>query len=204
MPINKIEIFYTERDKTPNLTKYQAHKLAALFKRYESFFRDRLPPGLPPKRKVDHSIEVIRDEKPHHRPLIQLSPAELVATKEYVTDLLNRGTIRHSKPPYGAPLFFVRQKGKLRDLVDYRALNRISKTNNAHIPRTDEMFDGIGQAKFFMKLDLKTGFHQIRVREEGIKKTAFITEYGHFEFIKMPMGFYIAPATFHALMNSIF
>lgn len=118
-------------------------------------------------------------------------------------DLLKKRKIRHSKCPYGAPLFFVKQKGRLRGVIDYRALNRITKHNNAPIPRTDEMFDRLGRARFYSKLDLKTGFHQIRINAADVEKTAFKTKYGHFEFLVMPMGLRNAPATFQALMNSI-
>lgn len=176
----------------------------ALKEEFNTVFRNDLPHGLPPKRDVDHKIEVQPDSSPPHRGIFQLSPAELLATKEYVTDLLKKGKIRPSKSPYGAPLFFVKQKGQLRGVIDYRALNRITKHNNAPIPRTDEMFDGLGQAQLFSKLDLKTGFHQIRIAPEDIKKTAFKTKYGHFEFLVMPMGLRNSPATFQTLINSIF
>lgn len=179
-------------------------KLDALLAKHEKVFRDDLPPGLPPEREVDHAIEISEKEKPPHQPLFQLSPAELIATKEYITELLKKKKIRPSVSPYGAPLFFVKQKGKLRGVIDYRAPNRITKRNHAPIPRTDEMFDRIGKSKCFSKLDLKTGFHQIRIRKEDIEKTAFKTKYGLFEFLVMPMGLCNAPATFQALMNAIF
>ena len=159
---------------------------------------------MPPKRSVDHEIQVGEDSKPPHRPLFQLSPVELEAAKEYVEKLLKSGRIRPSKSPYGAPLFFVKQNGKLRGVVDYRALNRLTKKNNAPIPRSDEIFDRLGGAKFFSKLDLKTGFHQIRVKPEDIEKTAFNTKYGQFEYLVMPMGLCNAPATFQTLMNQLF
>lgn len=178
--------------------------IKALKDEFSTVFRSDLPNGLPPRREVDHEIEIEENSTPPHRGIFQLSPAELLATKEYVTDLLRKGKIRPSKSPYGAPLFFVKQKGQLRGVIDYRALNRITKHNNAPIPRTDEMFDRLGQAQYFSKLDLKTGFHQIRIAPEDIEKTAFKTKYGHFEFLVMPMGLRNAPATFQALMNSIF
>lgn len=171
---------------------------------FKEVFRKELPDGLPPKRDVDHKIETVEGSTQPHRGIYQLLPAELMATKEYVTKLLKKGKIRPSKSPYGAPLFFVKQKGELRGVVDYRALNRITKHNNAPIPRPNEMFDRLGQAQFFSKLDLKTGFHQIRIAIEDIEKTAFKTKYGHFEFLVMPMGLRNAPATFQALMNAIF
>lgn len=118
--------------------------------------------------------------------------------------MLNKGKIRPSRSPYGEPLFFVKQKDSLRCVIDYRALNRITKRNNAPIPKTDGMFDRLGRAAVYSKLGLKSGFHQIRVREEDIEKTAFKTKYGHFEFLVMPMRLYNALATFQSLMNSIF
>ena len=92
----------------------------------------------------------------------------------------------------------------LRSFVDYRAFNRITKRSNAPLPRSDEMFDRLEGAMVFSKLDLKTGFHQIRVRPDDIETTAFNTKYGQFEYLVMPMGLCNAPATFQSLMNRIF
>ena len=118
---------------------------------------------------------------------------------------MKKGKIRPSRSPYGAPLFFEKDGNKpLRGVVDYRALNRITKRNNAPLPRSDEMFDRLGGARAFSKLDLKTGFHQIRLRAEDIEKTAFNTKYGQFEYLVTPMGLCNAPATFQTLMNNIF
>ena len=182
----------------------QDSRLDALLNKYESVFRSELPSGLPPERAVEHEIEVEKGSKPPHRPLYQLSPAELVAVKDYVEDLLKKGKIRRSKSPYGAPLFFVKEEDKLRGVVDYRALNRITKKNNAPIPRSDEMFDRLEGAKVFSRLDMKTGFHQIRMKSDDIEKTAFNTKYGQFEYLVMPMGACNSPATFQSLMNEIF
>ena len=102
-------------------------------------------------------------------------------------------------------MFFVKDKNKpLRGVVDYQALNPITKRNNAPLPRSPEMSDRLGGARFFSKLDMKTGFHQIRVRHEDIEKTAFNTKYGQFEYPVMPIGLCNAPATFQTLMNQIF
>lgn len=184
--------------------QHHSQQLADLLEQYNDVFRDDLSKGLPPKRLVDHRIETDPCSKPPNRPLFQLSPAELLATKEYVTTLLRTKKIRPSISPYGSPLFFVKQKGSLRGVIDYRALNRITKKNNAPIPRTDEMFDRLSGCSVFSKMDLKTGFHQIRIHPDDIEKTAFNTKYGHYEFLVMPMGLCNAPATFQALMNSIF
>lgn len=179
-------------------------ELMKLNNEFASVFRSELPEGLPPKRDVDHKIEVDTDAKRPHRGIYQLSPAELLATREYITDLLKKKKIRPSMFPYGAPPFFVKQNGQLRGVIDYWALNRIVMHNNSPIPRTDEIFDRLGQATFFSKLDLKTGFHQIRIVPGDIGKTVFKTKYGHFEFLVMSMGLKKAPDAFQAPMNSIF
>lgn len=102
------------------------------------------------------------------------------------------------------PPFFVRKKEKLQDVIDYHAPNRINEVRNAPISRTNEMFDRLGKVSYFSKLDLKTGFHQIRFSPKDIEKTEFNAEYGHKEFFVIPMISRNAPATFQALMNDIF
>ena len=190
------------KDQILNCTDKNIRKI---LHKYSEVFQEELPSGLPPPREVDHEIITDPEAKAPHRPLYQLSPKELVSTKSYVQDLLQKGKIRPSKSPYGAPLFFVKEGNKpLRGVVDYRGLNRITKRNNAPLPRSDEMFDMLGDACVFSKMDLKTGFHQIRVKPEHIEKTAFNTKYGQFEYLVMPMGLCNAPATFQSLMNRIF
>ena len=193
-----------QQDHKAELLDADDSELRSILCEYEGVFQDELPLGLPPSRDVDHAIELLPDTKPPHRAPYQLSPAELVAAREYVEKLLQSGKIRPSRSPYGAPLFFVKEPGRdLRGVVDYRALNRITKRNNAPLPRCDEMFDRLGQARFFSKLDLKTGFHQIRLRPSDIEKTAFNTNYGQFEYMVMPMGLCNAPASFQSLMNGV-
>ena len=185
--------------------RQKQQKIDAMLEKYKAVFSNELPDGLPPERSVEPAIKTDPNAKPPYRPLFQLSPAELLATKEYIEDLLKKGKIRRSSSPYGAPLFFVRQKGgKLRGVIDYRALNRITKRDSTPIPRTDEMFDRLGRARYFSKMDLKSGFHQIRVKASDVEKTAFTTKYGQFEFLVMPMGLCNAPASFQSLMNTIF
>ena len=187
------------------LLKCDNVSLRRLLNKYEEVFQEELPAGLPPERPVDHEIETKENEKPPHRSLYQLSPMELKANKEYVEGLLRKGKISPRKLPYEAPMFFVKNKNEpLRGVVDYRALNRIMKRNNSPLPRSDEIFDLIGEAEVFSRIDLKTGFHQIRVREKYIEKTAFNTKYGQFEYLVMLMGLFNSPATFQSLMNRIF
>lgn len=109
-------------------------EIAHLIKEFSTVFRSELPAGLPPKREADHSIKLEENHKPPHSTIFELSPAELLATKEYVTDLSKEGKICPSRPPYGTPLFFVKSKGKLRGVIAYRGLNRITKPNNCPIP----------------------------------------------------------------------
>lgn len=126
-------------------------------------------------------------------------------TKEFLKDLLKRGVINPRKSPFGAPLLFVKSSGELiRGVVDYRSLNRIKKRNNHRVPRSEELYDRLAGAKIFSKMDIKTGFHQIRTNEKDIEKTGFNTNYGHYEYLVMPMGLCNAPATFETLMNEVF
>jgi hypothetical protein len=151
---NDIKTFHlievSNADCSPDELKVDDTRIKALLERYSGVFRTELPDGLPPKRSVDHEIETEPGAKRPHRSLYQLSPLELQAAKEYVVDLMKKGKIRPSRSPYGAPLFFVKGGDKpLRGVVDYRALNRITKRNNAPLPRSDEMFDRLGGARVF-------------------------------------------------------
>lgn len=137
-------------------------------------------------------------------PFYQLSPAELVGAKEYVIGLLRNGNIRRSNSPFSASIFSVKEKDILRGVVDYRALNRITKRNNAPISCLDEIFDRFGRSRVFSKLDLKTVFHQIRFRPQDIEKTAFNINYGKSEYNVMPMGLCNAPVPFQSVMNRLF
>lgn len=156
---------------------------------------------MPSKRSIDHAIELKTDSSPPYRPLYHHSPAELIATKDCITKLLQSGKIGPNKFPYGAPLFFVRQIGQLRGVIDYRALNLLTKKNNVPTPRNDELLDRLGREFVFSKMVMKSGFHQIRIRSSDVEKTAFNSKYSHFEIKVMPMGLCNAPATFQTLMN---
>ncbi len=179
-------------------------ELGKIIEQFSDVFQSQLPPGLPPIRTVDHAIETDPDAKIPYRRLFKLSPQELKATREYIADNLENGRIRLSKSPYGAPLFFAKHENRpLRAVVDYRMLNKITKKNNTPTPRSDAMFDILGESKWFSKIDLKTGFHQIRVKPEHVEKTAFQTKYGQYEFLVLPMGLCNAPATFTTMMNEV-
>ena len=169
---------------------------------YRDVFPDALPDGLPPSREVDHRIELIPGSSPPSRPTIRLSATELAELKKQLTELEAAGFIRPSKSPFGAPILFVKKKdGTMRMCVDYRALNRITVKNSYPLPRVDELFDRLQGARYFSKIDLRSGYHQIRIAPEDVPKTAFRTRYGHYEFLVLPFGLTNAPATFMHLMH---
>ena len=169
---------------------------------YRDVFPEALPEGLPPSREVDHRIELVPGSSPPSRPTIRLSASELVELKKQLAELDAAGFIRPSKSPFGAPILFVKKKdGTMRMCVDYRALNRITVKNRYPLPRVDELFDRLQGARYFSKIDLRSGYHQIRIADEDVPKTAFRTRYGHYEFLVLPFGLTNAPATFMHLMH---
>ncbi|KAH0758098.1 hypothetical protein KY290_021591 [Solanum tuberosum] len=133
------------------------------------------------------------------------APAELKGLKEQLKDLLEKGIIRQSVSPYGAPILFVRKKdGSLRMCIDYHQLNKVTIENKYPLPRIDDLFDQLQGATCFSKIDLKSGYHPLKVRECDIPKTTFKTRYGHYEFLVMSFGLTNAPAAFMDLMNRVF
>ncbi|KAH0679012.1 hypothetical protein KY284_020097 [Solanum tuberosum] len=162
-------------------------------------------PGVPPERELDFGIDIIPDTCPISIPPYRMAPAELKELKEELKDLLEQGFIPPSVSPWGAPVLFVRKKnGSLRMCVDYHKLNKVTIKNKYPLLRIDDIFDQLHGATCFSKIDLRSGYHQLRVRESDIPKTTFRTRYGHYEFVVMFFGLINAPATFMDLMNIVF
>ncbi|KAI3732407.1 hypothetical protein L1987_63612 [Smallanthus sonchifolius] len=134
----------------------------------------------------------------------RLAPVEMKELMVQLDELLEKGYIRPSISPWGAPVLFVKKKdGSMRMCIDYRELNKRTVKNKYPLPRIDDLFDQLQGASWFSKIDLRSGYHQLKVKEEDIPKTAFRTRYGHFEFRIMSLGFTNAPAAFMDLMNRV-
>ena len=134
-----------------------------------------------------------------------MAPAELKELKVQMEEMVNKGFVRSSMSPWGAPVLFVKKKdGSMRLCIDYRELNKVTIRNQYPLPRIDDLFDQLQGAKVFFKIDLRSGYHQLRVPDEDVSKTAFRTRYRHFEFLVMPFGLTNAPTAFMDLMNRIF
>jgi hypothetical protein len=162
------------------------------------------PGGLPPSRPVEHTIVLEPDTRPIFKKGWRLSPLELEEARKQITELLDKGWIRMSRSPWSAPILFVKKKnGQLRMCVDYRALNDATVKDRGPLPRISELLDQLAGSKVFTKIDLASGYHQVRVDEASVEKTAFTCTVGHFEWLVMPFGLTSAPATFQRLMNVV-
>ena len=161
-------------------------------------------PGVPPPRQVEFRIDLIPGATPVARAPYRLAPAEMQELSSQLNELLSKGFIRPSFSPWGAPVLFVKKKdGSFRMCIDYRELNKLTVKNRYPLPRIDDLFDQLQGSSYFSKIDLRSGYHQLKVQEEDVHKTAFRTRYGHYEFVVMPFGLTNAPAVFMDLMNRV-
>ena len=170
---------------------------------YKDVFPNELP-ELPPPRDVDFFIELYPGTSPISMTPHRMAPVELQELKVQIQELLGKGFIRLSTSPWGAPVLFVKKGKTLRLCIDYRQLNRVTIKNRYPLPRIDDLFDQLRGMRVYSKIDIRTGYHQLRVREAYILKIVFRTRYGHFKFTVMPFGLTNAPAAFMDLMNKVF
>ncbi|GJW04181.1 putative reverse transcriptase domain-containing protein, partial [Tanacetum coccineum] len=159
-------------------------------------------PGLPPTRQVEFQIDLMPGDAPVARAPYRLAPSEMKELSEQLQELSDKGFIRPSSSPWGAPVLFLKKKdGSFRMFIDYRELNKLTVKNLYPLPRIDDLFDQLQGSSVYSKIDFRSGYHQLIVREEDILKMAFRTQYGHYKFQVMPFGLTNAPAVFMDLMN---
>ncbi|WVZ70482.1 hypothetical protein U9M48_019146 [Paspalum notatum var. saurae] len=170
---------------------------------YPDVFPDELP-RLLPDRAVEFAINLVPGTAPIAKAPYRMSGKEYDELKKQLDELLEKGLIRCSVSPWGALVLFVKKRDEtMRLCIDYRELNAVTLKSKCPLPRIDDLLDQLKGAKYFSKIDLRSGYHQIKIREEDIPKTAFVTRYGHHEFTVVPSGLTNAPAYFMNLMNRI-
>jgi hypothetical protein len=185
------------KDKVPNLEDH------AVLEYFEYVFNE--VPGLPPKRDIDFSINLMTGVAPVSKTPYIMSTPELKELQMNLEEILKKGYICPSVSPWGAPVLFMKEKdGTLILCIDFRQLNKVTIKNKYPLPIIDDLFDQLKDAKIFSKIDLRSGYHQVRIKEEDIINTSFQTRYGHYEFIVVPFGLSNATTIFMCLMNGVF
>ncbi|GJV29538.1 putative reverse transcriptase domain-containing protein [Tanacetum coccineum] len=160
--------------------------------------------GLPPPRQVEFRIDLVSGVAPIARTPYCLAPSEMKKLSVQLQELLEKGFIHPSSSSWGAPVMFVKKKdGSFQMCIDYREMNKLTIKNHYPLPRIDDLFDQLQGSSVYSKIDLRSGYHQLRIKEEDIPITTFRTRYGHFEFQVMPFNLTNAPAVFMDLMNRV-
>ncbi|GJY62195.1 putative reverse transcriptase domain-containing protein [Tanacetum coccineum] len=211
IPVEEVKVLYVQVErnvgKTKTLMSTKANEPALsdipIVHDFEDVFLDDLS-GLPPQRQVEFRIDLILGATPIAKSPYRLAPSEMQELSKQLQELQDKGFIRPSHSPWGAPVLFVKKKdGSFRMCIDYRELNKLTIKNRYPLPRIDDLFDQLQGARYFSKIDLRSGYHQLRVHDDDISKTALRTQYGHFKFTVMPLGLTNAPIVFMDLMNRV-
>ncbi|MCO5576395.1 hypothetical protein L7F22_030205 [Adiantum nelumboides] len=181
-------------------------ELSNFLNQFQDVFIDDIPRELPPKRgDDDHMIELIPGSSPPNKPPYRVSQAQQEEIMRQVNELVEKKMVKPSSSPFCSPVLLVQKKdGTYRMCVDYRVLNRIIIKNRFPMPRVEDLFDKLQGSTYFSRIDLKSGYHQIRIVDEGIVKTRFRTTFGLYKYLVMPFGLTNAPATFNCMMERIF
>ncbi|MCO5573163.1 hypothetical protein L7F22_026929 [Adiantum nelumboides] len=181
-------------------------ELSKFLNRFQDFFIDNTPEELPQKRgDDDHAIELLPGSSPCNKPPYRVSQDQQEEIMTQVNELVDKEMARPSSSPFCSPILLEHKKdGTYRMCADYRALNRITIKNRFLVPRIEDLFDKLQESTYFSRIDLKGGYHQIRIVDEDILKTAFCTTFGLCEYLVMPFGLTNAPKPFNRMMERIF
>ena len=171
---------------------------------FPDVFHEELP-RLPPKREVEFTIKLVSGTTPISKALYRMALLELKEPKTQLQEMLDRGFIRPSVSPWGALVLIVKKKDEtLRLCIDYRELNKVTVKNKYPLPKIDDLFDQFQESCVFSKIDLRSRYYHLKMKDEDVLKAAFRTRYGHYEFLMMPFGLTNAPTAFMDLMNRVF
>jgi hypothetical protein len=191
-------------DSTIHNLKVESPEQIPVVKEYPDIFPEELP-GLPPNRDIKFVIDLAPRIAPIAKRPYRMATTELAELKKQLSELEQKGYVRPSSLPWGAPILFVKKKdGSMRLCVDYRALNEVTIKNKYPLLRIDDLFDQLKGAKYFSKIDLRSEYYQLKIQSEDMLKMALVARYGQYEFIVMSFGLTNAPAYFMNLMNKVF